>query len=94
MKRFFTAALLILLVTTATTTRAEEEYGWRFAATTTDIFLARPFTFAAGLLGTAIWVVSLPITAPTRTTTEAYDALVRHPWDLTFKRELGDFKEN
>jgi hypothetical protein len=93
MKNFFAGALLFLLFTT-TSTRAAEEYGWRFAATTTDIFLARPFTFAASLLGGAIWTVALPITLPTRNANESFDALVRHPWDLTFNRDLGDFGED
>jgi hypothetical protein len=72
---------------------AADEYGFRFAAVTTDIFIARPFTFAATVLGGAIWAVSLPITAPTRTSEEALDALVVLPWELTFDRELGDFRE-
>jgi hypothetical protein len=84
----------LLLLLTTTSTRAAEEYGWRFAATTTDIFIARPFTFAATLLGGAIWTVALPITAATRNSKESFDALVRHPWDLTFNRDLGDYGEN
>ncbi|HWN95691.1 MAG TPA: hypothetical protein VNT99_11705 [Methylomirabilota bacterium] len=76
-----------------TPSRAAEEYGWRFAATTTDIFIARPFTFAATILGGALWAVALPITLPTRTGREAFDALVRQPWELTVDRELGDFAD-
>lgn len=93
MKKLFTVALLLLLLTT-TSTRAGEEYGWRFAGTTVDILIARPFTFVATLLGGVIWTVSLPITAPTRTSKDSFDALVRQPWDLTFHRELGDYGEN
>jgi hypothetical protein len=93
MKKLFAAVLLLLLLTT-TSTRAADEYGWRFAETATDIFIARPFSFAATLLGGAIWTIALPITAPTKTTAESFDALVRHPWDLTFNRELGDYGEN
>jgi hypothetical protein len=81
------------LVLVATPSRAVEEYGWRFAATTTDIFIARPFTFAATILGGALWTVALPITLPTKTSREAFDALVRQPWDLTVDRDLGDFTE-
>lgn len=93
MKKFFTAALLLLVLSTASS-RAGEEYGWRFASTTVDVFIARPFTFAVTLLGGAIWTVSLPVTAPTKTSKETFDALVRHPWDLTFDRALGDYVEN
>ncbi len=93
MKKLSSAALFLLLITTVPA-RAAEEYGWRFAATTTDIFIARPFTLAATLLGGAIWTVALPITGPTRTANESFDALVRHPWDLTFNRDLGDYGED
>jgi hypothetical protein len=93
MKKLFSAVLLLLLLTTLPT-RAGEDYGWRVAGTTVDIFIARPFTFAATLLGGAIWTLALPITAPTRTTGDSFDALVRQPWDLTFNRELGDYGED
>lgn len=94
MKKLFTVALFLLLLTTTTTTRAADEYGWRFAGTAVDIFIARPFTFAATLLGGALWTVALPITAPTRTAGDSFDALVRQPWDLTFQRDLGDYGDN
>ena len=92
MKKIFTAALLLLLL--ATPAPAAEEYGSRLAATTVDVFIARPFTFLASIVGGAIWTVALPITAPTRTARESFDALVRHPWQLTFDRELGEYGEN
>ena len=78
---------------TSTSAQAAEEYGWRFASVTTDIFIARPFTFLATVLGGAVWTVALPITAPTRTSEEAFNALVRHPGQLTVERELGDYDE-
>ena len=86
---FVCFALLLI----ATPSRAADDYGWRFAGTTVDILIARPFTFVATILGGAIWTVSLPITAPTHTSKDAFDALVRMPWDATFDRELGDFSE-
>ena len=93
MKKLFTAVLFALLLS-STSARAGEEYGWRFAAVTVDVFIARPFTFAASLLGGAIWTVALPITAPTHTSKDTFDALVRTPWDLTFDRTLGDYGDN
>ena len=93
MKKLFTVALLFLLLSTSAT-RAGEDYGWRVAGTAVDIFIARPFTFVASLVGGVIWTVALPITAPTKTTGDSFDALVRQPWNLTFDRELGDYGEN
>ena len=93
MKKLCTLALFLLLLT-APNLRAGDDYGWRVAGTTVDIFIARPFTFAASLLGGAIWAVALPITAPTKTAGDSFDALVRLPWSLTFDRSLGDYGED
>ena len=84
---------LFTFVLTSTSVRAAEAYEWRFARTTTDIFIARPFTFFATVLGGALWTVALPITLPTRTSEEFYDAVVKQPYELTFCRELGDFQD-
>jgi len=89
--RKLSLAIVFALALSSTQLRAADAYEWRFARVTTDILIARPFTFAATLLGGALWTVSLPITAPTRTSQESFDALVRQPFDLTFDRGLGDF---
>ena len=93
MKKLFTAVLFALLLSSSTV-RAGEEYGSRFTAVTVDVFIARPFTFVASLLGGALWAVALPITATTHTTKDSFDALVRTPWDLTFDRPLADYGGN
>ena len=92
MRKLFVILAAVFLFT-STSAPAAEEYGWRFAAVTTDIFIARPFTFLATILGGAIWTISLPVTAPTKTSGEAFDALVRQPWELTVDRELGEYNE-
>ena len=90
MKKIFAGVLCVLFLTTATS-RAEDDYAHNFAIATTDILIARPFTFVASLFGGALWAVSLPITAPTKTSGAALDAMVKAPWALTFDRSLGDF---
>jgi hypothetical protein len=92
MRKIFVLVCFVFLLS-ATPSPAAEAYGWRYMATTTDIFIARPFTFIATILGGAVWTISLPITAPTHTSKDAFDALVRTPWGLTVDRELGDFSE-
>lgn len=84
------AALLCAFFLTTSSTRADD-YANNFAVATTDILIARPFTFLASLFGGALWAVSLPITLPTKTSGPALDALVKTPWLLTFDRSLGDF---
>ena len=91
MKKIFAAVLCVLCLTTATA-RAEDDYAHNLAGATTDILIARPFTFVASLFGGALWAVSLPITIPTKTTGPALEALVKKPWQLTFDRPLGDFR--
>ena len=72
---------------------AAEELGWRIASTSADLFVARPFTFALSVVGSALWVATLPITAPTRTSKDALDVMVKTPWQLTVDRPLGEFAE-
>jgi hypothetical protein len=86
------AALLIAWLTGAPSLKAEE-WSERVAATTVDLFIARPFTFVSTIIGGALWVVTLPITAPTKTHKDALDVMVIKPWELTFDRELGEFHE-
>ena len=91
--RKLSLAVVFALALSSTSIRAAEAYEWRFARATTDILIARPFTFAATLLGGALWAVTLPITAPTRTSQETFDALVKQPFELTFDRELGEYPD-
>ncbi len=90
MKKPFAALLCVFFLTTSSS-RAGDDYAHNFAVATTDILIARPFTFIASLFGGVLWAVSLPITAPTKTSGPALDALVKAPWLLTFDRSLGDF---
>ena len=92
MKKFLLIAVFLVFLTGPPCLRAED-WGSRVAATTADLFIARPFTFAATIIGAALWVVTLPITAPTKTHQDALDVMVKTPCQLTFDRELGDFTE-
>jgi hypothetical protein len=73
--------------------QAAEDWGWRIASTTVDIFVARPFTFAATAIGAVIWTATLPITLPTKTNKDAFDTMVATPWAYTVDRPLGDFED-
>ena len=58
---------------------------------TADLFLARPFGLASIVLGTAIFVISLPFSATGSNVGEAGQALVAEPVKFTLARPLGDF---
>jgi hypothetical protein len=54
-----------------------------------DAFLLRPLGFAATVLGTATFLVTLPFSLPTRSADDAAKALVVKPAKYTFARPLG-----
>ena len=61
------------------------------AAAAADALVLRPLGLVATAVGGAIWVVSLPFTAPGGHVKEAANALVVKPANATFKRPLGEF---
>ena len=81
------------LMLSAPATFAAEEWGWKLASTFTDVFIARPFTFAATAIGAGVWAATLPITLPTKTSKDAFEVMVKDPWIFTVDRPLGEFEE-
>ena len=71
----------------ATTTRASEDA----LMVTGDVIIARPACLLATLVGTVVFVVSLPIAATSGSVHDTADALVKQPAAATFTRPLGDF---
>jgi hypothetical protein len=93
MKKVF-AALLLLVLFAPARSNAAEDWGWRVGRTIVDLAIARPFTFAATVIGGAVWTATLPITLPTHTSREALDTMVISPWNYTIDRPLGEFEED
>lgn len=58
---------------------------------TGDVIVARPVCFLATLVGSVIFVISLPIAATSGSIHETADTLVMQPAAATFTRPLGDF---
>lgn len=56
-----------------------------------DLFVIRPLGIVASVVGTAIFIVSLPFSALGGNTKIACQKLVEDPAKFTFKRPLGDF---
>ena len=54
-----------------------------------DIVVLRPAGFIGTILGTAGFVVTLPVTLPTKKTDSASKMLIITPFDYTFNRPLG-----
>ncbi len=55
-----------------------------------DAVIVRPICFASTVVGSALFVLSLPVTAPLKKTKSTADMLVVKPANATFKRPLGD----
>ena len=75
---------------------AEERYAGEppsAAAMAADLLLIRPVSFAATVLGTAVFVVSLPFSLLGQNTGDAGKQLVVRPGEYTFVRPLGDFQD-
>ncbi len=60
-------------------------------AVAADAVVARPLLFAATIVGSAIFVVSLPVAATSHSIHSTAEALVLGPARATFTRPLGDF---
>ena len=58
-----------------------------------DAIVVRPVSFVATVLGTAAFVVSLPVAAVSKSVKQTANALVVTPGRLTFTRPIGDFSD-
>ncbi len=61
-----------------------------YGAMFVDGFVARPLGLGATVVGTAIWIVTLPFSAIGGNVSEATDRLIVDPARFTFVRPLGE----
>ena len=57
---------------------------------TADLFLARPASVAAGIIGTGLFVLSLPFTIPTGGVEASADMYIVRPFRFAFDRPFPD----
>jgi hypothetical protein len=58
-----------------------------------DILIVRPVSLAATVVGTVIFIVSLPFSIPSGSVEPAAQALIVEPFKYTFTRPIGGFSE-
>lgn len=63
-----------------------ETDGWN----TLDLLVARPIGIAAGIVGSAFFILSLPFTIPTGSVGDAAKMFVVKPFKFSFVREFPD----
>ncbi len=83
--------VLALLVSTSTPALANE--GGDAASVAVDVVVARPVTLALTIVGSVLFVVSLPVAIPSGSVNKAANTLVVAPAKDTFTRPLGDLDD-
>jgi hypothetical protein len=61
-----------------------------FEATAADLIVVRPVSFVATVLGSALFIVALPVAAISHSIPDTAEALVFTPGRATFTRPLGE----
>ncbi len=84
-------AVLALLLSTSTPACASQDPD--ATAMIVDAAVARPFTLALTIVGSALFVVSLPVSVPSKSVDKAAHTFVVAPAKDTFKRPLGDLQD-
>jgi hypothetical protein len=59
-----------------------------------DVLVIRPVTLVGTVLGTALFIVSLPFSIPSGSVKMTANKLIVAPFKYTFTRPLGEFDEN
>jgi hypothetical protein len=90
---FLVAAVLLLAWAASPALAAEKQYvkgeDRNAVAMIFDLVILRPLGLAATVVGTAVFVISLPVSAIGGNTGEAAKKLVAEPVKYTFTRPLG-----
>jgi hypothetical protein len=98
MKKVFVILLTVLIVFTHSIAFARNEDALKIASDTAsvdiivDILITRPIGFVGLVGGTAIFVLTLPIAAVTKSLDRTTQAFVKEPYEYTFVRPLGDIR--
>lgn len=87
MKAKLVVTLCVLAMIWGSATPASADQG---AAIIADVAIVRPVCFIATVVGSAFFVISLPLAATSRSVNRAARALVVAPAKATFTRPLGD----
>jgi len=90
MKTTITTALCVIALLMGSMTPAQATQDGSSLAVTVDALVARPACFVATVIGSALFVVSLPVAIPSKSVKKAAQTLVVTPGKATFTRPLGE----
>ena len=57
-----------------------------------DSLILRPLGIVITVAGSILFVITLPMSAIAKSTDKTYNALVKRPYEFTFKRQVGDME--
>lgn len=83
------ACVVALILASVTPARAETNDPVAVAA---DVLVVRPACFVATIVGSALFVVALPVAATSKSVKQTARALVVKPAQMTFTRPVGDME--
>lgn len=87
MKRIIT--IMLIIVTLALVFSVSASASERVEEVVLDIVILRPLGVAATIVGTALFIASLPFSIPSRSVNDTARVLVVAPFNYTFTRPLG-----
>jgi hypothetical protein len=90
-KILVTISVLALVLSTSPQAFASEDSD--ATSMIVDVAVARPFTFALTIVGSALFVVSLPVAVPSGSVNKAARTFVVAPAKDTFTRPVGDLED-
>jgi hypothetical protein len=85
--------VLTLLMNGPTPALASSNWDHDAISVLVDVTVARPITFALTILGSAAFVVSLPVAIPSRSVRKTAHTLVTGPAKDTFSRPVGELED-
>jgi len=91
--KLLTTVICVLALLLSTSTPACAAGDTDATSVAVDVVVARPATFALTIVGSVLFVISLPVAATSGCVDKAAKALVAAPAKDTFTRPLGDFKD-
>ncbi|HOX57649.1 MAG TPA: hypothetical protein P5205_12975 [Candidatus Paceibacterota bacterium] len=91
--RPFTTAFCVLALLASTTTPSFASNDSDATSVVVDVAVARPVTLAMTIVGSALFVVSLPVALTSGSVDKTAQTLVAAPARDTFKRPLGDLQD-
>jgi hypothetical protein len=91
--RLLVTFICVLALLLSTSTPAFAAGATDAATVAVDVAVARPISLAMTIVGSALFVVSLPFSAPSGCVKKAARTLVGGPAKDTFTRPLGDLED-